>query len=105
MNCFNESGRLTIQPFKIFREIHGKDEINIIIYRAENSFFYTINCKLGAFIRSYYPHPDTPPLSSLFEARAYACNELKQWLLTDRAAKRRAKTFSILEFRQQEFEF
>lgn len=99
---FSENGRLLAMPVKEFREIINKDEIHIAIYCIDNNYFYAVNCKLGFFIRSSYPHPNTIPVESVYQARCKACEELKKWLTTNPAAKKRAKQFSILEYKQLE---
>lgn len=102
---FSDTGRIIAPPLKEYREIRGKDEIHIAIYCIENNYYYAVNCKLGLFVRAAYPHPTTPPLPTLTAARAAACEEVKQWVKQNRPAKKRAKLFSVLEYRQLEFSF
>ncbi len=105
MPVFNESGRLTVPPEKEYREVHGKDEIAIAIYRTPGGYLYAINCRLGMLIRSSYPHPDTPAAASLRDARRDACMELSRWIARNRDAKKHYEPFSILEYRQLELPF
>jgi hypothetical protein len=105
MDCFNESGRLTVPPEKEFREVHGKDEVAIAVYHIADGFLYSINCRLGTLVRSSYPHPDTPASATMYGARKDACLELSRWIKRNRDAKKHIEPFSILEYRQLELPF
>lgn len=105
MNYFTEFGRLIVPPDNEYKEIHGNDKILIVIFKTNKGFFYSINCKLGSFIRAYYPHNDTTPYPTEYKAREAASQQIKAWVSGNRDAKKRLLPFDILEYRQIEFNF
>lgn len=105
MNCFNQYGRLIVPPNNEYKEIHGSDEISIVLFKTDKGFFFSINCRLGRFIRAYYPHNDTAPYLTEYLAREAASQIIKTWVSNNRDAKKRLLLFDILEYRQIEFNF
>jgi len=105
MNYFTEFGRLIAPPDKEYKEIHGNDEILISIYKTESGFFFSINCKLGTLIRSFYPHNNTPAATNEYKAREAASMLVSEWVAGNRDAKKHLQPFKILEYRQIEFDF
>lgn len=102
---FTPAGRLAVPPEKEYREVYGKDEIFIAVYKIPGGYLYSANCKLGALIKSSYPHADTLPAPSAAGARQNACSEVASWIKRNRDAKKHYAPFTILEYRQLELPF
>lgn len=86
-------------------EKHGKDEIILTVYRApDGTYTYSVQCRLGRFVRSSFPRQAeefTTPLA----ARRAACASLRKWTRKSRAAKKRLFAFALLDPDQLEFDF
>ena len=104
-NCFSKNGRLTISPKKEYKETHGKDQIYIALYQTPNGFLYSFNIRLGAFIRSSYPHPQSRTYPTITQAQQSAHDAMYSAIRENPAAKKRYKQFSVPDYRQQEFSF
>ena len=97
------------QPLTIADTLHekrGKDEIIITTYALPDgeSYTYSIQCRLGRFVRAAYPHNHPAPLRK-DDVQKSAVSTLRQWTRTSRAAKERLRWFDLTNVGQLEFEF
>lgn len=83
-------------------EAHNNSQIILKVYKAEEYFCFSINCKLGRFVRSYYPTPQEKKYQSTQDAQAAAVSMLKSWVSGSRAAKKRLADFALLQYNQPE---
>lgn len=85
-------------------EKRGKDEIILTVYRAAGGFTYSIQCRLGRFVRSTFPH-NAEEFATPRDAKRAAAATLRQWTRKSRAAKKRLLDFDLLSIDQIEMEF
>lgn len=99
-----ESSELPI--IDTLREKHGKDEIIITTYALPDgqTCTYSIQCRLGRFVRAIYPH-QLPDRLRKQEVQKAAVSTLRRWTRQSRAAKDRLRQFDLTNVGQIEFEF
>lgn len=86
-------------------EKRGKDEIILTVYRAPGGYYtYSIQCRLGRFVRSAFPH-NAEEFATTRDAKRAAAATLRQWTRKSRATKKRLLVFDLLSIDQIEFEF
>lgn len=85
-------------------EKRGKDEIILTVYRAEGGYTYSIQCRLGRFVRSAFPHK-AEEFATPLDAKRAAATTLRQWTQRSRAAKERLRGFDLIVPNQIEFDF
>lgn len=85
-------------------EKRGKDEIILTVYRASCGYAYSIQCRLGRFVRSTFPHK-AEVFATPRDAKRAAAATLRQWTQRSRATKKRLLVFDLLSIDQMEFEF
>lgn len=85
-------------------EKHGKDEIILTVYRASGGYTYSIQCRLGRFVRSAFQH-QSEVFATPRDAKRAAAATLRQWTRKSRATKKRLLVFELLSIDQIEFEF
>ncbi|MBO7583073.1 MAG: hypothetical protein J6T20_04725 [Treponema sp.] len=83
-------------------EVHNNSQVILKVYRVKASFCFSINCKLGRFIRSYYPTPQGEIFQNTQDAQAAAISMLKSWVSNNRNAKKKLADFALIEYRQPE---
>ena len=86
-------------------EKRGKDEIILTVYRAAGGYTYSIQCRLGRFVRSAFPHHQAEEFATPRDAKRAAAAKLRQWTQRSRAAKNRLRDFDLMVPDQLEFEF
>lgn len=88
-------------------ERHGRDEIIIITYAIPDGagYTYSVQCRLGRFVRSAFPHQLNDRLPRQEDIQRAAVNLLRQWTRKSRAAKNRLREFDLLAVGQREFDF
>ena len=97
------------QPFTIVDTLHekrGKDEIIITTYALPDgdSYTYSIQCRLGRFVRAAYPH-NHPATLRKDDVQKAAVSTLRRWTRQSRAAKDRLRQFELTNVGQLEFDF
>lgn len=85
-------------------EKRGKDEIIITVYREAGGYTYSIQCRLGRFVRSAFPH-HAEEFATPRDAERAATTTLRQWTQRSRAAKEHLRCFDLMVPNQLEFEF
>lgn len=86
-------------------EQHGKDEIIVIVYEKKDCYTYSVQCRLGSFVRSVYPHSITAAYPTARAAKYAAALEIRQWTKKSRAAKNRLQHFNLLRLYHPELPF
>lgn len=81
-------------------EIRNSSQVIFTIYNAPGGFVYSINCKLGRFVRSYYPTPKEKKFATKKEAQAAAVAKVRSWIADSRAAKERLRDFDFVNYQQ-----
>ena len=94
----NYAKTLTVAEQK--NEIRSGSQIIFTVYNSPGGFVYSINCKLGHFVRSYYPMPEEKSFSTKREAWAAAVAKVRSWIQDSRAAKKRFEEFDFINYRQ-----
>ena len=75
----------------------GKDEVIITVYAAGDSqFSYSVQCCLGRFIRSVFPHQVREKYGSPRLALSAAVSTLRQWTQGSRSTKERLYALDLL---------
>lgn len=85
-------------------EKRGKDEIILTVYRASGGYTYSIQCRLGRFVRSAFPHK-SEVFATPRDAKRAAVATVRQWTRKSRATKERLHGFGLMMPDQLEFEF
>lgn len=83
-------------------EVRNGSQIILTVYELPHGFCFSINCKLGRFIRSYYPTPKEESCKSVMDAQAVAISMMKSWVRKSRSAKERLSQFDLINYKQQE---
>lgn len=99
-----ESPRLSIAD--TLREKRGKDEIIITTYALPDgqTYTYSVQCRLGRFVRAIYPH-QFPDRLRKEDVQKSAVITLRRWTSQSRAAKDRLRQFDLMTIGQLEFDF
>ncbi len=94
-------------PLAVVQTLHekrGKDEIIITTYKLPDGYTYSIQCRLGRFVRAVYPHQLIHPINK-DDVQQSAVSTLRQWTRHSSAAKERLRNFDLLSVGQLEFSF
>ena len=83
-------------------EVHNNSQIILKVYRTKDGLCFSINCKLGRFVRSYYPMPQGKKYQNVLDAQEAAISMIESWVSDNRNAKKRLADFTLLEYRQLE---
>lgn len=83
-------------------EVHNHSQIILKVYKVEEYFCFSINCKLGHFVRSFYPTPKSQKYKNILEAQKSAVDMLKSWVADNRTAKKHLASFELIEYTQLE---
>ena len=88
----------------VYKKNESRDhsQIILIVYEFDNCYVYSINCKLGRFVRSFYPRPNSLKYQTERSARKAAVKTMQQWVAHSRSAKERLNRFDLIEVDQQE---
>lgn len=77
-------------------------QIIITVYERDGKFVYSVNCRLGRFVRSSYPHQNNGEFATVMDARVAAAQLVRSWARTGGASKKLLAQFDLLEWEQME---
>lgn len=83
-------------------EIHVKSQIILKVYSVDNGFVFSVNCKLGRFVRSYYPTPEGKVFESIPAAKRAAQSIILKWVKESRTARKYLQLFDFMYVDQME---
>ena len=81
-------------------ESKNGSQIILTIYAVENSFVYSINCKLRRFVRSYYPTEKETKYPTEKDAQRAAVFRIQSWLGSNKKLKTLLSDFEIANYQQ-----
>ena len=77
-------------------EKHGKDQIILIVYSAENGgYTFSLQCCISSIIRAVFPHQIGRTYSTSAAAKRAAVETLDTWTKSSRSARKRLDAFDI----------
>lgn len=99
---FNAFGVLTAEPLRIIEEKQKKNHVKILIYEAENAYFFGYQFKVDRLVRQKLPTISDKPLASLEEARMGAISEIRQICAHSRFVRDLFEDFTKIVYNQME---
>ena len=76
-------------------ETKPDSQIILRIYRGENYFLFSIDAKLGRFIKSVYPHKEKDCYPSLQTAKEAAAAIIRSWYKTNKKVAKYLNLFDV----------
>lgn len=76
-------------------ETKSDSQIILRIYQGENYFLFSIDAKLGRFIKSVYPHEEKDCFPSLQTAKEAAATIIRSWYKTNKKVAKYLILFNV----------
>ena len=76
-------------------EIKPDSQIILRIYQGKNCFLFSIDAKLGRFIKSVYPHKEKDCYPSLQTAKEAAAAIIRSWYKTNKKVAKYLNLFDV----------